>query len=55
MNIRKSFEYDQQVDIDSLLPVYVIPIVLKARTVRLFPPKGRLKKTTEPWALLSYR
>lgn len=33
MNSKKSFDYDELVDLESLLPIYVIPIIMKARTV----------------------
>lgn len=33
MNLRKAFDYDQCVDLDSILPVYVVPIILKATKI----------------------
>ena len=29
MNIKKSVDYDETVDLDSLLPIYIVPIIVK--------------------------
>lgn len=35
MNIKKSVDYDETVDLDSMLPVYIAPILVKGEEARV--------------------